>query len=145
MKTIKQTALAVISFIIMFASCKKDKQKCQDSSSTNYDKEGACVYPADKLAGEYYVSEPGVSDTNYFTAVVTKATNVKVALKYTRNDNPTYKMPDTLWINWGNKNFDYMQPGDWNKIIDDNKFSIAIWVNSPSGPSYFVQQIFARK
>ena len=147
MKTVKQTAIAVISLIILFASCKKDKQKCQDSSSTNFDKEGECVYPADKLAGEYYVTEyilpPAKPDTSFFTAVVTKSTNVKVALKYTRSDNPTYKMPDTLIINWADKNFENMQPGA-NWITDDNKFSI-LFFDFSTTPSKPIRHNFVRK
>ncbi len=155
MKTIKLTAIAGITYLILLTSCSKEKdavgdvviKKCNDSTSTNFNKEGDCIYPSDKLIGEYNVTEyilaPAIPDTNYFTVSVTKATNVKLALKYTRSDNPTYKMPDTLEINWKNKNFENMQPGDLNKIIGDNNFSILFFeFSTPIKP---IHQAFVRK
>ncbi len=155
MKTIKLTVIAGFTYLILLTSCSKEKdsnenvvvKKCSDSTATNFNKEGDCIYPSDKLAGEYNVTEyilaPATPDTNYFTVSVTKATNVKIALKYTRSDNPTYEMPDTLEINWKNKGFENMQPGDLNRIIDDNKFSIIFFeFTTPIKP---IHQTFVRK
>jgi hypothetical protein len=158
MKIIKLTAIAGMTYLILLSSCSKEKdavenavvKKCNDSTSTNFNKEGDCIYPADKLVGNWNVTEytmlPGPVDTNYFTASITKKSNSKVFVENHRTDNPPYINPyKTLEINWPLKSFDNMQPGNLNSIDNDNYFKIIFFKFDGAGRmEYIVSQRFSR-
>jgi len=149
MKTTTLTAIAVISTFIMINSCKKTtsepseeliKKTCQDSLSTNFGKEGDCIYPADVLVGNWNVTEEnlnsGVVNTDKITATITKHGKEKVFVKYTRTDNPVFTSgPDTLYINWTLRKIDgYDMSSQYNQIVDGNTFSFMFSNFGPKWP-----------
>ena len=148
MKTIKLTAITGISYLILLTACSKEKEvvetvivkKCTDSTSTNFNKEGDCIYPADVLVGNWNVTEEnlnsGVTTNAKITATITKHGNDKVFVKYSRTDNPIFNVaPDTLYINWTRRKIDgYDMSSQHNQIVDGNNFSFMFSNFGPNWP-----------
>ncbi len=96
--------LLVFGIAIMINSCKSDG--CTDSIALNYNEDagkddGSCIYPADKLIGEWSVDETVYSQTNTYNATISRNSNDDIKISAVRNSPPVHFVNDlVLTVKW---------------------------------------------
>ena len=153
MKVVKLSTKAILLFVLVFGvaivinSCKSEG--CMDSIALNYDDEagkedGSCIYPADKLVGDWTVAETVHSTTNTYDATITKNDNDNITISAVRNSPPAYFVNDmVVTVKWLELIIAPLGDTLTGTIANENDFQI-VYEYGVVGSAFLVTQHYTR-